>query len=336
VAPVLSPVVQGTAFDEFRQGISAETFYVDHRQWKPQWADRWVAFADLLGFAGICERSAATTTNVLVRFHRCLSATLDTEPDVYAYRFTDAAYLVASDPVALLRACSTLQHHVLAMDVDLMSRRAVRAEHLLLVRITIAHGSVLIDDGLNARDDGHLGVDSASLLAGEGVVRAYRIERKASGFEIAVRNRDLPLVPSPQVRGVVGNVRGLLETWSEAGEAFIHDDVPPKSGVRTFPWELMRPTQGEAGTLWADEKGSVYSKLEHLEQVLDLNFGGYVTTDQPIDSIKHYGAITRRIAHLVQMLAGHKKIKRWTPTDIRSRVRGLPGVQTGDVDAEAH
>lgn len=321
--------VQGTSFDEFRAGITAETYFVDHRKWEPQWAERWVAFADLLGFAGICERSAATTTNVLVRFHRCLSATLTAEPAVNAYRFTDAAYLVAEDPIALLRACSRLQHEVLAMDVDLISRKRVQAEHLLLVRITVARGDVLLDDGQVASGEGQLGVDSASLLAGKGVVSAYRIERKASAFEIAVREKDLPLEPDPEVRGVVGNARGLLASWSPSGEAFVHDDNPPMSGVRTFPWELMRSVQGDAGALWADEKASVYAKLEYLERILDLNFGGYVATDQPIDAIKHYGAATRRISHLVQLLAGHKRMKRWTPSDIRDRVRALPGVQAG-------
>lgn len=310
--------MQITSFEEFRQGIAAESFHVDHRLWKPQWEARWVAFADLLGFAGVCERSAATTTNVLVRFHRCLSAALKPEPDVRAFRFTDAAYFVSNDPVALLRACSSLQHHVLAVDVDLLSRPAVRAEHLLMVRITVANGSVLLDDGSQAEDDDHLGVDSASLLAGEGIVRAYKIERSASGFEVAVREADLPLPADPLVRGVIGNARTILGDWSASGGVFTHD------GVRTFPWELLRPTQGDGSDWWADEKRSVYSKLEYLERVLDLNFGGYVTTAQPIGAIKHYGAAQRRLSLLLQLLAGHKRIKRWGPAEVRERIRRLP------------
>lgn len=308
--------MDGTDFEEFRQALGEDFFTVDSREWDSDWSSRWVAFADLLGFAGICERSDATATNVLVRFHRCVSGALDAEPAVEAFRFTDATYFVSEDLAPLLRACSRLQHLVLATNRTLLERKRVQAEHLLMVRTTCAQGTVLMRKSGGRLHAGAVGVDLSALLAGSGIVAAYRLERSATAHEVAVGG-DLG-EDQFNVRGVVGNGRALLQSWADQQSPFDHD------GVRTFPWPLMRANQPEGDGLWADEKRSVHLKLKILQQILNMNFGGYVSTTQPIAAVKHFGAAQRQLALYVQLLAGHKRIKRWTANEIEARINALP------------
>jgi len=309
-----------TTFTDFRDQVLPHAFYrVDAREWTGDWTDQWVAFADLIGFASVCERSPETATNVLVRFHRCLSRAHGGEPTVRAFRFTDAAYFVSPELLPLLRITSTLQHLCLAVNSHLLDRPRVKGEHLIITRITIARGSVLMK-GAEEADDGTgrlFEVDSTTLLAGEGIVAAYKAEKRSAGFLTSFATDPTPFVIAGNVRGNYTAARKVLQDWVEDPSKMAHDNV------WDFPWVLLRPVAPGDGLLWADDKASVLVKLEELARVWDLNFGSYVSTVQPIDTVKHFGAVQRHLSLLVQLLSGHSTIKRWPASKIRERIAAM-------------
>ena len=58
-------------FQKLENSIGAENF-IDASEWSSAWSNKWVAFADLIGFEAICD-FPKTVTNVVLRYHRCQS-----------------------------------------------------------------------------------------------------------------------------------------------------------------------------------------------------------------------------------------------------------------------
>ncbi len=306
-------------FMTFRDEALPIDFYrVNAREWTSDWSDQWVAFVDLIGFASLCDTSAQTATNVLVRFHRCLNRAHQSAPSVRAFRFTDSAYFVSPDFVSLLRLVSSLQHLCLAVNSHLLERPHVLAQHFLIPRVTVAFGPVLARaDLLGMHEEEPLDdVDSETFLAGSAIVAAYKAERKSAGSLVSLASDPSGLLADQDIRGnASGYIRTLFTAWADDPDWLEHD------GVWDFPWLLLRPTMADDNKLWTDDRAQVLVKLEQLSRVWDLSFGSYVATRQPIETVKHFGAAQRHLSVLFQRVQGHTTVKRWSAATVRDRIR---------------
>lgn len=288
---------------------------VDSRNWTRHWEPRWVALIDLVGISYRSRVSPDATVNQMVRFHRALTRTVDRYERVQVYRFSDSAYVTASTQIELLKFASDFQHVCLALNA-LALRRVKPMFHFFVVpRVTIARGQVL-EAHLNRRTPNPdlVGVDSQSLIAGEGIVRAYEIERRSAGSLISLSSA-LPRVRG-SVRGVEGAPRAILTRWVR-DRTFAHD------GVIDLPWLAMREDQPADADLWATSFRDAVSKVRVMHAMWQYSFGEYVVQSAEIGSIKHAGAVDRHLSVLVQQLRGFRSLQPWNEIELAEQIDGL-------------
>lgn len=287
---------------------------VDAREWEGNWGNRWVAFIDLIGIAERSRVSPAATVNLMVRFHRAITSTGLDHPTVRLLRFTDAAYAVADSAEELVKFASDFHHRCLALNALQLARGKSRFHTLVIARTTIAFGSVLEAHGAVADDERFAGVDAASLLIGEGVVNAYKLERSTAGELASVSKVDAPEIKALEIRGLVRPPRRLLERWATDEEVFAHDDVVD------IPWMLLRARQPEAAGLWATSYDDVLTKMRIETAMWKLSFTEYTSRRLPIGTIKHYGAVNRHLNELFQGLKRHATLKAWGLAELEAAI----------------
>ena len=61
---------------------------IDSREWKQEWGDGWVAYADLIGFAARAMRSDDVVLNNIVRFDRACQIVAEQFSEVQLRRFS--------------------------------------------------------------------------------------------------------------------------------------------------------------------------------------------------------------------------------------------------------
>lgn len=261
--------------------------FVDSSDWHSLWSCQWAVFADLLGFEA-ASKSAAVATNQIVRFHRLLERTSDAAPG-RPYRFTDAAYYTAPGFVEAVAWAVRLQHEALAMNIDAASRRKVE-HHLLKCRVTIAHGRVLNASGRDLPAGQAFGVDSESLLAGQGIVDAYRLEKQATAFEIGVAVpptfswTDLNFGGEPRLGARLKNA------LAEGTNTFRHDDMV------SFPWYLFRKELGRSNNLVLDDNGASVERVRELRQHQNIMRQSFCRTDMVAGVGKHVACVDRMVS----------------------------------------
>lgn len=309
-----------TDIDDLLAHLRTEKYhYVDARLWQSDWSSAWVSFSDIIGFAARSSQSEEVAVNIIVRFHRCVSAARKVceEADLRLFQFTDAAFAVSSDLLSLVKFSSTLQQYCLAQNaITLEDKAHPLAHHLLLVRTTIAHGRVLMLTQPSAPEELRtLGVSADALLAGTAVVEAYRIEKNTAGAMISFPCTQTKMIRDAKldVRGRIERPRTVLEQWLREPTGFAHD------GVVDFPWILLRPVQDRPG-LWADSNREVSRKLGILLNCSDLMAGEFIVSNLPLAVAKHRAGIVRHITELVQRLRSHGKLSAWTESVLRNEL----------------
>jgi hypothetical protein len=297
--------------------------HVDVRQWRADWADRWVAYSDLLGFAQACDKSADKVVNLLARFHRSINdifARLKA-PDLRIYQFTDAVFVVSPTPVLVLQFTAMLHHWCLGMNSLMMeTERLLLANHMLNVRTTIARGQVLQLPPRPLPDSRLIGISAESIVAGAGIVQAYRLEKRTGGMLISMLPGDRAALTDLRLASASSPKPSapLLQNWLQESPPtqFAHD------GVVDFPWLLLRPDS--TGTaLETDTIDSIRDKLLTLHRMAELLLHEYITEKIALDTIKHYGALHRHMIELVQRLRGLKRNRRWTIADAYKQMEAL-------------
>lgn len=294
----------------------SQNHYVDSRTWEGDWSESWIGFSDVTGFASRCRRSEQAVVNSIVRFHRSVASAVAAcgQSSPRLFRFTDAVYAVSPTLGDVLRFSSNLQHECLAQNaVMLNDKEHPLAHHMLLVRTTVAYGRVLTLDGAVAPEARTLGVDQATLLAGEGIVKAYELEKRTVGGLISLRiDDDQPISAEiPTIRGRLGRSRSILERWAGQQEGFTHD------GVIDLPWTLLRPRQVD-DDLWAASTAEARRKLLIQLDVASLMGGEFLMGEAPLAVAKHQAGLKRHLNEAAQRLEGHRQLRHWTEERVRT------------------
>ena len=131
----------------------------DHqlREWKEEWAQRWVVYADLVAFASRALRSESVVLNNIVRFDRASTLVAAEFPEIAVRRFSDATFAVAGSFHQAMAFGIALSHTCLAFNREFLNRGTKPFFiHLIAPRITIANGQVLLlpTDASHPRFDG--------------------------------------------------------------------------------------------------------------------------------------------------------------------------------------
>ena len=296
---------------------------MDARAWRKYWKSRWIVYADMIAFAAKCLASQQTTVNSIVRFHRAVEGAMDNSysSETRLFQFTDSVFLLTSRAIDALKFSSTLQQLCLAYNANVIeSKHAPLMEHMIVPRITVASGNVLSLPKHLPLSQQYFGVNTETLLAGAGIVTAYRTEKQSSGYLISIDEASYRKICTEdlEVKGPKGSNRNLIQRWLGGLESY----PIMRDGVVDFPWIVLRPDQ-DRPFLRTDEKASSASKLRTIMSSLHLQMGEFVARDTPLETFKHYGGVYRHMVHLVQIMRGYRRPKRWAVTDLEEGIVAL-------------
>src|SRR5579859_48909 len=155
---------------------------VDSRERKEEWADRWVAYADLVAFAARAIRSDVVVLNNIVRFDRACQIVAAEFPRVRLHRFSDATFAIANTFSEAIGFSIALSHSCLALNYEYLQHgNKPFFIHLIVPRITIAWGRVLLLPETPAHEAKFSGIDPKNVIAGSAIVRAFHLEKNSAG-----------------------------------------------------------------------------------------------------------------------------------------------------------
>ena len=311
-------------FHELQQKLREERLdYVDARAWRKYWKSQWVVYADMIAFATKCLTSQQTTVNSIVRFHRAVEGAMGNfcPSKTRLFQFTDSVFFLTSQAIDALKFASTLQQLCLAYNANVIeSKHAPLMEHMIVPRITVASGNVLTLPKHLPPSQQYFGVNTETLLAGDGIVTAYRTEKHSSGYLISFDEKSYRKIcdENLQVKGPRGSNRNLIQRWLRGLELY----PIVRDGVVDSPWIVLRPDQ-DRSFLRNDEKTSSASKLRTIMSSLHLQMGEFVARGTPLETFKHYGGVYRHMVHLVQIMRGYRHPKRWAVADLEEGIEAL-------------
>jgi len=285
---------------------------VDSREWRGEWQNRWVVFADLIAFAARAKRSKSVVLNNIIRFDRASSLTKTAFPNVRIHRFSDSTFGISDSFGEALGFGIGLQHSCLAMNTEYLQRASKKYFiHLIVPRITIAQGQVLVLPDSSTNETKFNGIDPASVIAGEGIVNAYYLEKFSAGGLITFQSKDTAALSSLRVRGGTQNVNTGVEKWIKRQQV----NPQPSTGnllrrgdVIDFPWLLMRPMKTSKDELWCAEKQEIKRSLSSFFEVWktsDYEFYSSNHSADPLDVSKHCAAAIRQGIQSAQILCGN-------------------------------
>jgi hypothetical protein len=274
---------------------------IDSREWKQEWNDGWVAYADLIGFAARAMRSDNVVLNNIVRFDRACQIVAEQFPEIRLRRFSDATFAISSTfsevlgfSVALSHACLALNHEYLE---NLNKQFFI---HTIAPRITVAKGRVLLLPDAPAHDPRYKGIDPRNVLAGSAIVRAYYLEKLSAGGLVTIDEDGIEAIQKLAVRGQRDRVTNGLNRWlkslsnrdaRDSGKVFGY-----RGKVLDVPWLLLQPIQNQYGSLWgALPADADFAIAAHLG-VWDKSIREFYTPqnfDAPLDVVKHYESAIR-------------------------------------------
>lgn len=270
--------------------------YVDAREYKSNWANKWVVYCDLIGFANTCLISNDTTVNSIVRFHRAVNRAKSKFPDNQIYQFTDACFCISENPFSALGFAIELGQCCLAHNAILLKdRQSVFFHHLIVPRITIASGNVLQVDG-QSPEPLRNGLDLKSFLAGSAIVKAHNLEDKTFAGAIVLSGDDLfEIIKASNIRGDNTCVRHLLSRWRKG---LVESEGIKDNPCIELPWPFIRRVDPN-GDIWSENKFSSKLKLENLISISDKMTGDFVTSNLSITLGKHQAGLQRFIFYSI-------------------------------------
>jgi hypothetical protein len=303
---------------------SANLGVIDSREWKDEWAERWVVYADLVAFASRATRSESVVLNNIVRFDRASQLVAQEFPGVETRRFSDATFAITDDFHSALAFGVALSHTCLAFNREYLQRGTKQFFiHLIVPRITLAGGRALLLKK-NARPESRFdGLNPRSVLAGSAIVRAHRLERHSAGGLLTIDCDGIKSLETLELRGHNGRVKNGLRRWiaklaDEAavmrGEVFFH-----RRHVLDVPWLLLRPLQNDPGRLWAAGADEVDLAIAAYLDVWDKSVREYYSPqnfDVPLDVSKHSQAAIRHCVQVFQIAHGGSKPRYESVQDI--------------------
>lgn len=287
-----------------REILSSRDHYVDSRNYRAQWSDKWVAYCDLIGFAEMCKKSQDTTVNAIIRFHRAVNKAKSNIGNSKTYQFTDAAFFVADDVFDVLNFSIRLANYSLAHNAITIENKSTSLfHHMIVPRITVAYGDIV---GLDNIQDTTLlsGLNRESFLAGSAIVNAHNIEKLTYAGAIAICGSDLSnFIANISVRGNRDVIKNSMQRWLDR----VREELTvSQSPLVELPWPFLAKSENN-GEFWTESKSSFLSKLNTLIDISDKMSGDFVSTKADISIGKHQVGIQRFIFQLLCEIKRQKK-----------------------------
>lgn len=297
--------MNGQYYENIKKEIlDSKDNFVDSRDYKAHWHNKWVAYCDLIGFANMCLTSNDTTVNAIIRFHRAINKAKTGLNNCKVYQFTDAAFCVAENAFdamhfALKVANCSLAHNA----ITIANKKTSLFHHLIVPRITIAYGEVVSLENVK-NEDLLSGLNKDSFLAGSAIVNAYKIESLTFAGALAINGCDFnKLVSNISVRGHGDVVKNSLQRW------LTRTIDESKTNMPLFielPW-LFLARSTDSGELWTETKSSFLSKINTLIDISDKMTGDFVSMKSSISLGKHQVGLQRFIFDLLCEIKRQKK-----------------------------
>jgi hypothetical protein len=193
----MPPSGQNSDFHDLLERVFTGFSYANTRDINSHIESRFVAFIDMLGFQQMVTTSTAGAVQLLTRFHRCLNKAFpihsldadfaDVPTPYHVVRFTDCAFVIFRASTAeVISSLVYFLNLLLAINARVIVRGLVTPIHpYLLPRVTLTFGEVL--ELRSAATHKRLeGLDIDSVLAGSGIVHAYRLEKLSPPFGLFV------------------------------------------------------------------------------------------------------------------------------------------------------
>lgn len=290
---------------------------IDSREWKQEWRDGWVAYADLIGFAARAMRSDNVVLNNIVRFDRACKIVAEQFPGILLRRFSDATFAISSTFPEVLGFSVALSHTCLALNSEYLKNcKKPFFIHLIVPRITIAQGRILLLPDTPAPELRYSDIDPKNVLAGSAIVRAYYLEKHSAGGLVTIDKNDIETMQKLTVRGNRSRITKGLDRWTKG----LSDSSAQDSGrifgyrgkVLDIPWLLLQPIQNEAGSLWGALPDDADFAIATYLDVWDKSIREFYSPqnyDAPLDVVKHCQSAIRFAVNCYSMSNGRQKPK---------------------------
>lgn len=299
---------------------------VDSTEWRSEWADRWVVYADLLAFSTRADRSPDVVLNNIIRFDRASNIAFSAYPSVRKYRFSDATFGIASSFHNALGFAISLHHCCHAMNIEYLRENLKKLfKHTITPRITLAYGNVLqlpLDNSSESRFDG---LSTDVVLAGKGIVDAYKLEKLSAASLLTFGEDGLIELRDLIFKGNNSSIKSSMKIWQNCiSNGHMDSQLFVRKNLVDFPWLLMRPFQFNKQELWCENRSDSEESLRFFFDVWEYSsreFFSPQSADASLEVIKHYGAASRHAIHCAQFVAGQRSHKYYTLESARKLIK---------------
>lgn len=300
---------------------NSEKIFVNSDEWGNEWEKYWVVFVDLIAFANRCLISPGITLNNIIRFHRAVNDALSNIDEITKYQFTDACYVLTKDvKTALIVAVNIQNECLLHNHVQIENLPHPLFYQMIVPKIVISKGDVLrvqkLEDLKNLKK--YIGISPEELLAGDGIVKAYYLEKKTTGGLISAIPEHIAELRKCSSGDSKIKTNSLYKTWRKDYNNFFlsHD------GVIDIPWLVLQPRQKRKGILEIENENSFKKKLLSFNYIWRSNFTEHVAEKTSTETLKHYGGALTHICELIKMYwsAGNKS---WDLIDMIERIQKI-------------
>ena len=191
---------------------------------------------------------------------------------------------------------------------------------MIVPKIVISKGKVLVLQGGDKEiiDERLTGISAKDLLAGEGIVNAYYLEKKTTGGLISV---DKDIIKEFKKCGSGFSkikTNSLYKKWrnDKENKLFAHD------GVVDIPWLLIQPKQVNRGDIIIENRSTFKDKLLMFNSIWRMNFTEHIAEKTNTETLKQYGG---GISHLCEIVTNYVGVgqKNWDLIDIKTTIDSL-------------
>lgn len=304
--------------EEFKRLSSSDNLFIDSAEWEDDWDNHFVIFVDLIAFANRCLISTGVTLNNIIRFHRAVNEALDGLDDIKKYQFTDACYILTKDAKTSLVVASNIQNECLLYNYSILQNyRHTMFHHLIVPKVVISKGNVLSfknQENINSLNK-LAGISANELLAGEGIVKAYYLEKRTTGGLVSV---DKECINSMKRCGAVNNkikTVSLYKKWKNDKE----NKLLSHDSVIDIPWLVLQPKQTKKGLLQIENVSSFKEKLLAFNRIWRTSFTEHLAEGTSTETLKQYGG---GISHLCELMKSYLDIgpRSWDLVDLNNAI----------------
>lgn len=301
--------------------IANDNLSVNSDEWVDDWEEYYVIFADLIAFAHRCTISEGITLNNIVRFHRAINDALIGIDGIIKYQFTDACYILAKDCKTALIVASNIQNECLLQNyAQIQNFPHVLFYQMIVPKVVISKGNVL-----TLKDQSDLisikkmaGISSKELLAGEGIVKAYYLEKKTTGGLISIDKAYINDFKKHSSGDSKAKTNSLYKKWrnDSLNKILFHD------GVVDLPWLVLQPKQTKKGILVTESISSFKEKVKTFNQIWRMSFTEHLAYSTSTETLKQYGG---GISHLCDLMKSYTNAgpRSWDLIDLNSVIDSI-------------